>query len=502
MKIKIAYKICGAFTFIFWSMVLVAVLGYMKLNSLGNEIVNSSNLDAGRLKEMVESSASGLVAQTGIVILVVLAVSLFFAVYLIRNVIKPVNKYKELMQQIAEGNMTAKANELEILKTRDELEELGISLKEMYQNIRTFLYNIFSATDQMVAASNNVNNNAETNLRSIEQVTTAIQQVAMGSHEQARDLQNTSAMITTLDQVIDTIKDSSVQQKQNVDKTTDFIDEMSKVMDKVVDNTKLITDDTQNTFDAASEGKELVDETIDGMKSIKDMVDRLALQITQLGERSQQIGEIIQVIQDIAEQTNLLALNAAIEAARAGEHGKGFAVVADEVRKLAENSRKSTEEIRSLIMGIQSETSNVIGEMGRATEDVERGEKVAYKAGTALRNIIAAVNKLLTEVNEINAEMENMKGKSREVVEAVNVIARTTENNSVITDELMKESRKAMESVMNVSSISEENAAATEEVNASAEEVTATTYQIREQVEELNKLFNELQTKSRHYRLK
>lgn len=502
MKIKIAYKICAAFTIVFWSMVIVAVMAYVNLDNLGEELVKTTKIDAVQVRSLIDNNMDKLVAQMGIMSLIVLAVSLFFAYYLIRNVNKPVRIINDLTKEIAQGNMAKKTTDIEIVKTGDELEELGVTLTEMYQSLRSFMYNLFTATDKMVEASNIVNNNAQLNLRAIEQVTTAIQQVSVGSQEQAQDLQNTSTMISTLDQVIETIKDSSTQQKQNVDKTSEFIEDMSKAIVKVVDNTRLITEDTKNTYEAASEGKGLVDETIEDMKNIKNMVDQLAAQITVLGDRSQQIGEIIQVIEDIAEQTNLLALNAAIEAARAGEHGKGFAVVADEVRKLAENSRKSTEEIRNLISGIQTETANVIGEMNQTTSNVEKGTEVAYRAGTALRDIINAVNKLLTEVNEINAEMQTMKVKSGEVVEAVNVIAQITEINSVITEELTTESRKAMESVMNVSAISEENAASTQEVNASSEEVTATTYQIREQVEELNRLLSDLQQQSRFYRLK
>lgn len=502
MKIKIAYKICAAFTFVFWSMVMVAVMAYLNLDNLSEELVKNTKIDAIQLRSLLDNNMDKLATKLGLVVIIVLAVSLFFTFYLIRNVNKPVRILNDLTKQISQGNMARKTGDIEIVRTGDELEELGVTLTEMYQSLRGFMYNLFSATDKMVEASNIVNNNAELNLRAIEQVTTAIQQVSVGSQEQAQDLQTSSTMISTLDQVIETIKDSSAQQKQNVDKTSNFIEDMSRAIEKVVDNTKLITDDTKNTYEAASEGKVLVDETVEDMKNIKSMVDQLAAQITVLGDRSQQIGEIIQVIEDIAEQTNLLALNAAIEAARAGEHGKGFAVVADEVRKLAENSRKSTEEIRNLISGIQTETANVIGEMNQATRNVEKGTEVAYKAGTALRNIMNAVNKLLSEVNVINAEMKTMKLKSEEVVEAVNVISQITEINSVITEELTTESRKAMESIVNVSAISEENAASTQEVNASSEEVTATTYQIREQVNELNRLLNELQQQSRFYKLK
>lgn len=502
MKLRIAYKICGAFTFAFWSTVLIAVLAYFNLSRLADKLASGKMLDITSTNSLVGEYLNKLIWEMGIVVVIVLIISLFITVYLIRNVINPVKSLTNLTKQIASGDFTQKAKNLEVIQTNDELEELGVALREMYRTLKKFLFTLFIATDKMVETSNQVNRNTDVNLRAIEQVTLAIQQISLGSNEQAIDLQNTSTMIGKLDSVIDTIKHSTIQQNQNVYKTVNTINQMSTAIDKVVANTRRITNETENTFKAASDGKSLVDETIEDMKNINELVDKLADKITSLGVRSQQIGEIVQVIEDIAEQTNLLALNAAIEAARAGEHGKGFAVVADEVRKLAENSRKSTGEIRNLILGIQTETNSVIEEMNKATSDVEEGTEVAYRAGSALREIIEAVNKLLNEVSEITTAMDSMKIHGSQVVDAVQGIAQITDENGRITDELTDESKKSIDSIMNVSSISEENAAATQEVNASAEEVSSANHEMRTQIEELNQLITELQTESKFYRLR
>jgi methyl-accepting chemotaxis protein len=277
---------------------------------------------------------------------------------------------------------------------------------------------------------------------------------------------------------------------------------MSEAIDGVISCTAKIAQDTQDSFSAATEGKNLVHNTVEDMSTIQTVVDNLAKKVESLGERSHQIGEIIQVIDDIAEQTNLLSLNAAIEAARAGEHGKGFAVVANEVRKLAENSRKSTEEIRKLVIGIQDETEMVMKDMKKAITDVGKGTQAADKAGNALEDIIEAVNKAVTRVEEINAAMDDMKAHSREVVEAVETIAGITGENSRIVDELSTESATATESIMNVSAISEENAASTQEVTASAQEVTSNTNQMLQKIQSLDELLKTLQKDSRSYKLK
>ncbi len=492
MRVKVAYKICLAFTVSFWLLVLVAVLAYFNLSKLSGVLAaNMANFD--QIKSLVEASSQKLIWQLGLVVVVGLVVLLAFTFYIIFNVNRPVKMLNNLARQIAAGNLAAEAEKLKFVKTNDELEDLGESYKEMYKSLKQILSSIVTALDSMVGTSRKLTDNAEKNLTSIEQVTAAIEQISTGNAEQAKDMQKTAGVISNLDQVTSAIEEGTAKQNQNVNKTTQIINEMSETIEKVVDNTRLIADDTQNTYTAATEGKNLVDETVADMQEIKKMVDDLAGKMTSLGERSQQIGEIVQVINDIAEQTNLLALNAAIEAARAGEHGKGFAVVADEVRKLAENSRKSTEEIRNLILGIQQETGTVIEQMNKGKADVEQGVQVAYNAGTALRNIIKAVDKVVAQVNEINTAMDNMKTRSEEMVGAMDVIARIADENRVVTDKLTAESKTATESIMNVSAISQENSASTQEVNASAEQVLVATNEIKAEISSLNQLLIKLQ---------
>ena len=165
----------------------------------------------------------------------------------------------------------------------------------------------------------------------------------------------------------------------------------------------------------AQEGGEVVTQTIDDMNRISDAVASSAAAITELGERSKQIGEIVKVINDIADQTNLLALNAAIEAARAGEHGRGFAVVADEVRKLADRTTRATEEIAESIKAIQSETDRAVNRMHTGTEQVSRGAEQAGKAGTSLNRIVASADAVREVIQTIAGAMQQQAASSEEL---------------------------------------------------------------------------------------
>ncbi|MGE3909062.1 MAG: methyl-accepting chemotaxis protein, partial [Chloroflexota bacterium] len=204
-----------------------------------------------------------------------------------------------------------------------------------------------------------------------------------------------------------------------------------------------------------------------------------------LGKLGEKIGAVVETIDDIAEQTNLLALNAAIEAARAGEHGRGFAVVADEVRKLAERSQRETKAISELIREVQAGTKDAVGAMEQGSEKVEQGSVKADEAGKALGEILQAVEATVAQVTQIATAAQEMASGARGVVEAMGSISAVVEENSAATEEMAAQAGQVTSSIESIAAVSEENSAATEEVSASAEEMSAQVEEMNAQAEEL-----------------
>jgi methyl-accepting chemotaxis protein len=199
--------------------------------------------------------------------------------------------------------------------------------------------------------------------------------------------------------------------------------EMSQTVIDVAKNASNIAESSTETARIAKDGSLIVNDTVSKVRQISATVTASAQLMSSLGIRSMQIGEIINVIKDIADQTNLLALNAAIEAARAGEQGRGFAVVADEVRKLAERTTKATAEIGDMINAVQDETKMAVSAMEEGSEEVEKGVALATQAGEALGKIVESVDGLQAMVQQIATATEEMSAVSETISQDIERIA-------------------------------------------------------------------------------
>ncbi|MFH1624595.1 MAG: methyl-accepting chemotaxis protein [Pseudomonadota bacterium] len=230
------------------------------------------------------------------------------------------------------------------------------------------------------------------------------------------------------------VKGTSALKNQTAEVAT-AVEEMAASVFEVAKNASNASDRAGQAMEYAKKGGEVVTQTIEGIEKIAAKVVESASSIGGLGRKAHEIGEIIRVVDDIADQTNLLALNAAIEAARAGEQGRGFAVVADEVRKLAERTTRATKEVSATLKAIQEETSMAVTSMESGSSDVEKGVSLVNQSGEALREIIEGAKKITDLVSQIVTAAEQQSQATDEIARSVEGISTLTQRTATSAEE-------------------------------------------------------------------
>ena len=226
------------------------------------------------------------------------------------------------------------------------------------------------------------------------------------------------------------LADAAEQQAQQISSATSAINQIVSSMDVVSKDSAESADVAERSVKIASHGAEVVRETISGMDSIRDQIQETSKRIKRLGESSQEIGSIVELINDIAEQTNILALNAAIQAASAGEAGRGFAVVADEVQRLAERSTSATKRIETLVQTIQSDTNEAVNSMEQTTAEVVAGARKAEDAGSALGDIERVSHDLSALIQNISSAARQQSAAATDISHSMNAIQEITSQTS------------------------------------------------------------------------
>jgi twitching motility protein PilJ len=227
------------------------------------------------------------------------------------------------------------------------------------------------------------------------------------------------------------LAEAAEHQAQQITSASAAINEIAVSIDEVSKNSAESADVAQRSVQIAAKGAEVVRQTIQGMDSIRDQIQETSKRIKRLGESSQEIGSIVELINDIAEQTNILALNAAIQAASAGEAGRGFAVVADEVQRLAERASNATKRIETLVQTIQSDTNEAVSSMEQTTAEVVAGARLAEDAGLALGEIEKVSNDLADLIQNISEAARQQSAAATNISATMNVIQEITTQTSV-----------------------------------------------------------------------
>jgi methyl-accepting chemotaxis protein len=300
---------------------------------------------------------------------------------------------------------------------------------------------IFYRTIPMLSASGELNSLLQliTDLTSIKETERTIRSVA----DQASSISNrVAAASEELSSQVEQVSRGAEMQRDRVESTATAMNEMNSTVLEVARNAGRAAEQSEHSRDKAKEGALLVNQVVDAINRVNRVADVLQKNMKELGTQAESIGGVMNVISDIADQTNLLALNAAIEAARAGEAGRGFAVVADEVRKLAEKTMSATQEVGANITAIQQSAQTNIQEVGQAAVAVEEATKLADNSGKALSEIVDLASSSSTVVASIAAAAEEQSATSEEIsraIEEINHVVRETSEGMVQASSAVQE---------------------------------------------------------------
>jgi methyl-accepting chemotaxis protein len=374
-NIKIGTRLTGGFCFFMLITIILCAVGVMSLRTIEKGIASDSNMSIWLFLSII--TAAWLAAGVAI------------SVLLTGSITGPISRLNQLHHKLGNGDLTINLK----VNRKDELGKDMVEMKGLIERWRDLIGNVKSVAASISSAGSQLSASAE--------------QMSQGSNTQTERTSQVAA--------------SS--------------EEMSQTIMEIARNTGKIAESATKTVKVAKSGQEIVVSSVEEVKKIAETVDETSAFMKTLGNRSSQIGEIVNVINEIADQTNLLALNAAIEAARAGEAGRGFAVVADEVRKLAERTANATSEIGSMIGIIQEGVKSAINAMEIATKKVEIGVELSTQGGNSLNDIVECVNELQLMVEQIASSTEQMSATSEEINKDIEQIATFSKETSASSEQ-------------------------------------------------------------------
>jgi methyl-accepting chemotaxis protein len=405
-------------------------------------ISENSNKVAEQMNASAKDDLTTASTIATVITIFALLLGLSVGLLIVKQIVTRLGDAVRFLGDVAAGDFSKDVAE-HSMHDKSEFGELSQSVDRMNRNIRGLIKQMLNTSEQLAAASEQLTASAEQSAQAANQVAESITDVAKGAEKQLE-------MSLTAKQVVE---------------------EMAKGIHQVTQNTVEVAASADKTSTTATEGGKAIEKTIKQMGTIEQRTDDAANVISELEGKSKQIDTIVGLISSIADQTNLLALNAAIEAARAGTAGRGFSVVAEEVRKLAEQSADATKDITVLIQEVQEKTKIAVSFMDESKREVKTGAKLIDFAGTNFNEILTMINGIADQINEISAATEELTGGTEDVV--------------TVAGNISDETKLAAEATQTVSAATEEQSASMQEIASASTHLSKMATELQNEIKNL-----------------
>lgn len=407
-----------------------------ELRSLADETAKGA--EEVQLKNRQDFAFANLLF-TGIIITAIL-LGLFIGWIITRQIITRLQDVVNYLEIVAKGDFSRDIKK-ENLADQSEFGNVSRAVHTMRENIKELIRQMSTSSEQVAASSEELTANAEQSAQASNQVAVSVTEVAEGA----------------------------AKQSHLADQAAGIVNHIAEAIHHVAGSMENVSAAAEKTAVTADDGEAAIKKSVTQMKIIEEKTAATSTVISMLEDKSKQIGQIVDTIAAIASQTNLLALNAAIEAARAGEAGRGFSVVAEEVRKLAEQSQDAAKQITELIQEVQLQTGNAVSFMQVSQKEVHTGGQVVNTAGQSFETILGMVQNMTREIHEVSAAVQEITSGTQNVVDAVRNID--------------TQSKRASEQTQNISAATEEQSASVEEIASASEHLAKLAEELQQAVQ-------------------
>ncbi|MGE8035327.1 hypothetical protein B1B04_23710 [Lysinibacillus sp. KCTC 33748] len=404
-----------------------------KVDLLQQKNITDTQSSLAHVEKLIDNNKQWFLWMFCIIAMICVVVGLLF----VRSIIVPVNKLTSAAKVIAEGDLCQKDIEV---RTKDEIKDLADSFNLMKSNLHSLIHSMTANVEHTTSAA--------------EELAVSTDEISNSSHDIANLVEK---MAISDNQAAITSRESTIT-----------MDETAQGVQRIAEATQMLHSKAVDTQSIANNGEKTLHVAEDQMSIIQQSSNTTNERIKKLSTQSAEIVNITKVITEITEQTNLLALNAAIEAARAGEHGKGFAVVADEVRKLAEESKASANQIVDVIALIQQETREVEKAVSVTVLNVDEGVTFIQNAQNAFEGILKSISDMTSQIEDVSASTQQISASVEEIAASVNDMS-TTSSNTALQSET-------------IASTIEEQAATIQEINAVAKALSEEAVSVKEEI--------------------